>query len=80
MATNTAMNVGIRRNTPFGMRNFEDDGTTQYASNHDGLDYLGTLFDAGDTITFDVGGTSYSADGVELLRRYWNQNWIEPLS
>jgi len=85
MATNTALDVGIRRNfATLGDRNFEPAGalagTDQYSCLHDGLVFLGTAYHTGDTLPFDVGGVSYSAAAVGELELYWNQGYIAPLS
>lgn len=85
MATNTAINEGIRINfLTFGDRNFETSGTVQYASNFSdkdgGLSWVdGANYTVGQNLPFDVGGVSYSKTAVALLRRYWDQNWIKPI-
>lgn len=79
MATNTARNIGIRRNfATIGDRNFENSGTVQYKSLRENLNFLGTLYDIGQNLTFDVGGTSYSAAALEDLELFWNHGMIEP--
>lgn len=82
---NTALNVGIRRNfATLGDRNFEPAGalagTAQYACNYAGLYFMGTKYNTGDTLPFDVGGVTYSQAAVGLLQLFWDQGWIVPLS
>ena len=84
MATNTAKNIGLRRMirtlaTPQS-RNFEAnvDPTVQYNALRQPLEFLGTKYNSGDTLPFDVGGTSYSPKAVQILELYWNQEWIVP--
>ncbi len=80
MATNTASNIGIRINFPtFGDRNFENSGSVQYVANREPLEFLGTSYHAGDTLTFDVAGTSYSKAALQALEQAWDQGWIKPL-
>jgi hypothetical protein len=80
MALNTAVNIGIRRNfASFGDRNFENSGTVQYVSGRENLEFLGTLYDTGVTLPFDVGGVSYSAAALRDLELYWNAGLISPL-
>jgi len=79
--TNTEINIGIAREFPtLGMRNFEDDGLHQYACNYQDLTFNGVTYDVGDHLPFDVGGTHYSADAIETLRLFWDQEWITPLT
>jgi hypothetical protein len=59
-------------------RNFENDGVTQYSCNHQGLDWGGARYNVGDALPFDVAGTSYSRDALQLLQLYWDQEWIVP--
>ena len=81
MATETSINVGLRKNfATFGDRNFEDSSTVQYVSNRSLLNFLGTNYDVGSTLPFNVGGTHYSAAAIEILRHFWNQGWIKPLA
>ena len=79
--TNTAANIGIRTQMgTLGMRNFENDGVTQYkAVRHDLWWVNGTTIQKGTTFAYDVGGTSYSKAAIALLRKYWDQEWIAPL-
>jgi hypothetical protein len=82
--TATQANIGIQRHFPtLGARNFESSGT-QYACNYShggrGMWFMGTVYHVGDTLPYDVGGTSYSTSAVVLLRNYWEQGWITPLS
>lgn len=79
---NSTHNIGIRRNfSSLGDRNFENvDGTAQYASNRENLEFLGSLYDTGVTLPFDVGGVSYSATALAILERYWNNILITPLA
>lgn len=80
MATNTELNIGIRRN--FGTledRNFETSGDVLYKSSRENLEFLGTLYDSGETLPFNVASTSYSAAALQDLELYWNQGWIEPV-
>ena len=77
----TLLGVGIRRNfATLGDRNFEPDQTTpvQYISNQEHLEFLGTIYEPGSNLPFDVGGVSYSARAVGLLQLYWNQGWVKP--
>lgn len=80
-ATNTSLGIGIRLDCgTLGERNFENiDGTVQYACNHEGLEFQGTTYSAGDSLPFDVGGTSYSASALQDLQLYWNQGWLLPI-
>lgn len=81
MATNTQIGIGTRKNfSTLGDRNFETDGTVQYASRRENLEFLGTEYDTGATLPFDVGGTSYSAAALEVLQRFWDQEWLTPLT
>jgi hypothetical protein len=81
MATETQIGNGFRRNmTTFGSRNFEDSGTVQYASNRPNLWFMGSYYNKGVTLTFDVGGTSYSKAAIHYLRLYWDNRWILPLT
>jgi len=81
MATETSIGVGIRRNTAYGQRNFEDSGTVQYKSSYVNLWWTdGNNYQPGTSLPFDVGGVSYSKTAVALLLRYWEQTWIEPLA
>lgn len=73
--------MGIRRECgTLGMRNFENSGTVQYKSNRSKLDFLGTQYDVGVTLPFDVGGVSYSATALAALQLFWDQDWIRPLA
>lgn len=77
----TAIGVGIRRNfASLGDRNFEPDqgSPVQYVSNQENLEFLGTVYQPGSNLPFDVGGVSYSPTAVGLLQLYWNQGWITP--
>lgn len=83
MATNTAMNIGVRRNfSTLGDRNYEPLGGAQYTSNRDGLELGGVTYDTGETIEFDdsASGSSpydrYSDDA--LMERYFNEGLITP--
>jgi len=86
MASNTALDVGIRRNfATLGDRNFEPAGalagTNQYSCNYAGLYFMGTKYNAGDTLPFDANGnTTYSAAAVGLLQLFWDAGWVNPLS
>ena len=78
---NTALGIGTRKNfASLGDRNFEPAGDVQYASRHEGLEFLGTVYHAGDSLPFDVGGTHYSAAALKDLALYWDQEWLTPLS
>lgn len=83
MATNdTKSNIGTRKMirtlaTP-EYRNFENDGTTQYAALREPLEFLGTVYHSGDLLPFDVDGTSYSPLALEKLQLFWDQEWIVP--
>ena len=79
--TNTQANIGtrkmIRTLNPPQYRNFENDGTTQYACNREGLDWVdGNAYHVGDLLPFDVGGTSYSLAALRMLQLFWDQEWI----
>ena len=77
----TALCIGIQQYfTTLGARCFEPDQTApvQYVSNRGNLEFLGTKYDAGQNLPFDVGGTSYSATALAYLQLYWNQGWIYP--
>jgi hypothetical protein len=79
--TNTQMNLGIRRNFgTLGDRNFENDGTTQYKATKAAVHFLGTLYHKGDTLSYDVAGTSYSKQAIREMELLWNNEWIEPLA
>jgi hypothetical protein len=82
MGANTAANIGtrklIRTLTPPEYRNFENDGVTQYSVLRVSLDFMGTTYNQGDALPFDVGGTSYSAAALQLLQLFWDQEWIVP--
>ena len=91
MPSNTAIGIGIMREIPgLGMRSFEPDqsGTEfapiQYKCNRDRLDFMavsnGALvrYTVGQNLPFDVGGTHYSDDAVELLLLYSEQGFIYP--
>lgn len=81
MAINTAMNVDIRRNfTILGYRNYEPGVSgVVYKSNREGLEYAGTTYDTGVTITKDgSGATSFKNDA--LMERYFNEGLIYPTS
>ena len=85
MATETQINVGIRRNRgTFGTRNFEDSGTVPYQSNLTNLYWVdGSTYAIGQTLPYDVTTSSphyYSVAAIALLRRYWDADWIYPLS
>jgi hypothetical protein len=82
----TSIGIGIRRNfATLGDRNFEPDQTVpvQYISNKDSLEFMSvgaviSKYNVGVNLPFDVGGVSYSAQAVHILRLYWNQGWITP--
>jgi len=82
MATETLINVGIRRNfVTLGDRNFEDGGTVQYAANYQPLSFNGTLYNVGDNLPFDANGnTTYSTAAIGQLRQFWDAGWITPLT
>ena len=79
--TNTAANIGIRRNFgTLGDRNFENSGTVQYKATREPTVFLGTTYHKGDSLTFDVTGTSYSKLALHQLAQLWNDGWIEPIA
>ena len=79
MATNTQIGNGIRRNfKTFGYRNFENSGTVLYVCNKEPLIFGSTTYHVGQSLTFDVGGTSYSKAAIQLLRLWWNAGFIIP--
>ena len=81
MATETLINVGIRRNFTVGARNFEDSGTVLYHATREGLNWNGVTYHKGDSIAFDApGGTSYTTATIEKLRFFWNHGWIHPIA
>lgn len=81
MATNTQSNIGIRRTfAGMGDRNFENSGLVPYKCYRGRLDFMGVVYFFGDTLPFDVDGTSYSAAALAALELYWNQGWIAPVS
>lgn len=81
MALNSLTNVGIRRECgTLGMRNFEDSGTVEYKALREPTIFLGTSYNSGDTLPFDVGGTSYSLDALAELQQLWNDGNILPLA
>ena len=82
MATETLINVGTAKNRgSLGIRNFEDSGTVPYKSRLNGLWWInGSTYNIGVTLPFDVGGTSYSANASALLRFYWDQDYLDPLT
>ena len=84
---NTASDVGITRSFAGldaagpGYRCYEPNGGALYASNRDGLEYMGTQYNAGSTIAFDVTTSSphrYSSDAI--MKNYFNAGMITPLS
>lgn len=80
MGNNTTYDIGIRRNIKtLGERNFEPTGV-QYASKLNGLWFNGLTYNIGVSLPYDVGGVSYSVGAVALLRFYWDQNFINPLT
>jgi hypothetical protein len=79
--TRTQANIGIRRYFPtLGNRNFENDGTTQYKVSKVSLHFLGALYHKGDTLPYNVAGTSYSKQAVQEMCQLWNDGWIQPLA
>jgi hypothetical protein len=81
MATETLINIGTcRERGALGLRNFEDSGTVGYKSNSNGLWFNGSRYNIGSTLPFDVAGTSYSVKAIALLRFYWDQDYINPLT
>lgn len=82
MASKTLMNEGIRQNfAGLGMRNFENDGSVQYSAVRNNLWWVsGSYITKGTTLPYDVAGTSYSKAAISLMRKYWDQGWIAPLT
>lgn len=82
MATETLIGVGIGRNRgTFGLRYFEDSGSVPYKSKLNGLWWVdGNTYNIGVTLPYDVGGVSYSVKAVALLRSYWEQDFLDPLT
>jgi len=82
--TNTQANIGIRRMIHSlaapEHRCFEGtvDATVAYNAYRHHLEFLGTVYTKGQTLPFDVGGTSYSKKAVQILELYWNNAWIVP--
>jgi hypothetical protein len=50
------------------------------ASLKENLEFLGTLYDSGVTLPFDVAATSYSATALKVLQLYWDMEFLTPLS
>lgn len=78
--TNTQANIGIRREFPgtsLGERNFENDGTTQYVSMRENLNFQSGTYLVDSALPFD-NGSSYTAAALAELEVYWNQGWIRP--
>lgn len=82
--TATQSDHGIRQTfVTLGERNFEPSGTEyvcNYSNGGKGMWFQGTVYHVGDTLPWDVGGVSYSVSAVSLLRKYWEQGWIKPLT
>jgi len=79
MATNTSMNIGHRKNwASLGDRNFESSGTVLYVAVREPTRFLGALYHKGESLTFDVGGASYSKQALHELRLLWNNDAIKP--
>lgn len=82
MATETLINVGTAKNRgSLGVRNFEDSGSVPYKARVNGLWWVdGNKYNIGTQLPYDVAGTSYSAKAIELLRFYWDQDYLNPLT
>ena len=83
MATNTSMNIGIRRYNEYGYFNYEPKGGADYTSARENLDWGGTLYDIGDAISYDAKLTSQSAQNDcysddALMEVYFNNGWVVP--
>jgi len=83
MATATAINVGIRRMiytlSPPQYRNYEVRGGQLYKVIRVTLEYMGTVYQRGQTIPFDGGGGTYYSDDW-LMRRYFEQGFVDPVN
>jgi hypothetical protein len=83
MATNTAINVGVRRMirslpTP-QYRNYEPKGGQLYNAVQDNLEYAGVTYQKGQTIPYDGGGGTYYCNDA-LMEVYFNAEMIDPAS
>jgi hypothetical protein len=83
MASNTDINIGIRRMiyslaTP-EYRNYEPQGGQLYAAVRVNLEYQGTTYNPGDTIPYDNEDESAYTDDA-LMEMYFNQGWVDPVS
>lgn len=81
MATNTFLNIGVRRMI-YSLaspehRNYEPQGGQLYKAVLPGLEYAGNTYNARDTIPYDGDGV-YTNDA--LMEVYFNQAWIDPVS
>jgi len=81
----TDHNIGSRKYIDgLGWRNFEPDQTlpVQYKVVRGNLEFLGTTYNAGDTLPYDATppASVYTATAITILQRYWDQGWIEPVS
>ena len=83
----TFINEGLRQNfKTLGDRNFENTvaNPVLYSVNYGpGLNVRGTLYTNGTSIPFDAGAsphTAYATATLALLRRYWDQGWLTPLT
>ncbi len=79
--TDTQANVGTRKEfLVLGYRNFERSGTVQYEARRDNLNFMGTIYNIGDDLPFDVASTSYSAAAMGQLQLFWDFEFITPLT
>ena len=83
MATETLINVGLAKNRgSLGVRNYEDSGTVPYKSRKNGLWWVdGATYNIGVTLPYDsAGNTEYGPKAIALLKFYWEQDYLDPLS
>ena len=75
---NTQHDIGIRRITGFGLRNFELNGTQLYVVvNGNGYDHAGNHYAKGQTVAYDAsGGTAYN--NTARLERDFNRGALDP--
>ena len=78
--TNTQANIGIRRfiRGLNDYRNFEPGGSTQYYCGRQPLTFLGSTYNLGDALPFDL-DASYSKKALAQLELFWNHGWVYPL-
>jgi len=84
MATNTTRNLGVRRyfSALSAYRNFETSGTVQYKVVRESMNFLGTVYNATQSLPFDAGTSpnQYTAKAIKQLQYAWDNQWIAPVS